>query len=178
MNSIVLTASAENRNTIKITDKYLSSKIIPMLQESRFFRVQDGWAKVALQNVLNTEETIERLLDTNWPDQVKQSLSNMASALRSKPSQAVLLEVERDLWPLKLRDFDLPAFIVPIRPEWAMHLFDVEIASQDLFGGEPKLILNAENVYYRSSFPKVLHSPGRVLWYVSSGNKRYQGSMS
>ena len=59
-----------------------------------------------------------------------------------------------------------------------MHLFDTDIASgQDLFGSEPSLILNAENVYYRSSTPKVLSAPGRVLWYVSAGNKLYQGSM-
>jgi hypothetical protein len=58
-----------------------------------------------------------------------------------------------------------------------MHLFDVNIAEQDLFGGEPSLILNTENVYYRSGFQRILSAPGRVLWYVSSGNKRYQGSM-
>ena len=58
-----------------------------------------------------------------------------------------------------------------------MHLFDVDIAKQDLFGSDPTLILNAENVYYRSSVPKVLSAPGRILWYVSAGKKRYQGSM-
>ena len=93
------------------------------------------------------------------------------------PNPSVLLEVEKRLWPLKITDVDIPTFIVPIRPEWAMHLFDMDIARQDLFGSEPSLILNAENVYYRSSFPKVLYAPGRVLWYVSAGNNRYQGLM-
>lgn len=177
VNNIVLIASAEGRNTIRITDQYLSSKVIPALQESRFFRVQDDWVKIALQTVLKTEETIMRLSDSDWPEYVKQPLKKIASALSTMPSQSILLEVEKTLWPLKIKDIDLPTFIVPIRPEWAMHLFDVEIASQDLFGSEPALILNAENVYYRSSRPKILCSPGRVLWYVSSGNKRYQGSM-
>jgi hypothetical protein len=89
----------------------------------------------------------------------------------------ILLDAEKNLWPLKMKDLDSPAFIVPIRPEWAMHLFDADIASQDLFGGEPSLILNSENVYYRSSSPKILSAPGRILWYVSSGSSRYQGSM-
>ena len=78
---------------------------------------------------------------------------------------------------MKIKEVDVPAFIVPIRPVWAMHLFDTDIAGQDMFGGEPSLILNAENVYYRSSAPKVLSAPGRVLWYVSAGDQNYQGSM-
>ncbi len=36
--------------------------------------------------------------------------------------------------PAKITDADIPAFIVPVRAEWAMSLFDSEIASQDLFG--------------------------------------------
>jgi len=88
------------------------------------------------------------------------------------------LQVERSLWPAKLTDIDIPAFVIPIRPEWAMHLFDPYIASQDLFGGEPSLIFNVENVYYRASRPEVLSAPARILWYVSSGRGKYQGTMS
>ena len=77
-----------------------------------------------------------------------------------------MLDLEKGLWPLKIRELNIPTFIVPIRPEWAMHLFDEDIAKQDLFGGEPSLILNAENIYYRASVPKVLTAPGRILWYV------------
>ena len=48
-----------------------------------------------------------------------------------------------------------------------MNLFDEHLASSDLFGAKPKLALNTENVYYRSSFPAKLCAPSRVLWYVS-----------
>lgn len=177
INNIALTASAENRTTIKINDEYLPKDVIATIQECGFFQIRDGWAKIALQQNLDVNKTILRLTDSIWPEYVKEPVSNIVSILQSSPSHPILLEVEKSLWPLKIVDIPIPAFIVPIRPIWAMHLFDVDTAGQDLFGGDPSLILNAENVYYRKRFPKVLSAPGRVLWYVSSGGKRYQGSM-
>lgn len=177
VNNVVLIASAENRSTIRVNDEYLSEKVVAALNESGFFQIQDGWAKITLQEVLDVNETVTQLSNSVWPDYVKNPLSDIVLALQSAPNQSVLLEIEKRLWPLKIEEADIPAFIVPIRPIWAMHLFDVDIAGQDLFGGELSLILNAENVYYRKSFPKVLSAPGRLLWYVSAGKMRYQGSM-
>jgi len=176
-NNIVLTASAENRTVVKISDEYLSPKVIAALLECGFFKIQDGWAKVALQGAIDIVGSPAQLSNFNYPDYVSQYFSDIISVLQSTPTQSILLEIEKSLRPLKIKNIDLPVFIAPIRPEWAMHLFDVDIASQDLFGGESALILNAENIYYRSSVPKVLSAPGRILWYVSSGDNKYQGSM-
>lgn len=177
VNNLVLTAAAENRNIIKVTDGFASEKVILSLQESGFFQIQDSWVKITLQEVADVSDTIARLTNSVWPDFVMKPIDTLASTLSNSPSQAVLQEIEKSLWPFKIIDVNIPVFIVPIRPEWAMHLFDVDIAKQDLFGSEPSLILNAENVYYRSSTPKVLSAPGQVLWYVSAGNNRYQGLM-
>jgi predicted nucleic acid-binding protein/ribosomal protein S18 acetylase RimI-like enzyme len=177
VNKVVLTASAEKRNLIRVVDAHLPAPVIFALQDNGFIKVKDGWFKATLPKILRSYEVIEQLSSHDWPDYAKGSLNNLASSIPSSPNKSTLLEIEKNLWPLKIGDIDLPCFIVPIRPEWAMHLFDVDIASQDLFGGDPTLILNAENVYYRKSSPKVLSAPGRVLWYVSQGKKRYQGLM-
>jgi predicted nucleic acid-binding protein/GNAT superfamily N-acetyltransferase len=177
VNNIVLTASAEGRNAIILNDEYLSESIVSSLREGGFLRVSDSWLKITLHGILGKQEVVAKLSASCWPDFARETAGNMLSVLNSTPSQSVMLEIEKWLWPLKMRDVDIPTFIVPIRPEWAMHLFDVDIARQDLFGSEPSLILNAENVYYRSSAQKVLSAPGRILWYVSAGKKRYQGSM-
>ncbi|HVN48128.1 MAG TPA: N-acetyltransferase, partial [Bacteroidota bacterium] len=58
---------------------------------------------------------------------------------------------------------------------WPFNLFDEEIANTELFGAEPKLVMNNQNVYYRSSKPLILKAPSRILWYVSY-NKNYPGS--
>jgi hypothetical protein len=78
------------------------------------------------------------------------------------------LALEHAVWPATLTDVDLPAFIVPIKPLWAQHLFDEEIASGQLFGARPDLALNDEAIYYRSSRnSRGLRAPSRLLWYVS-----------
>jgi hypothetical protein len=56
-------------------------------------------------------------------------------------------------------------------------LFDHNIAKQTLWGADPSLVLNVENVYYRSSRTR-LASPARILWYVSQGTGDFQGAMS
>jgi len=177
VNNVVLTASGENRNAIIVTDERLSESIVFALREGGFLRIPSGWLKMTLHGILGEQEVIAKLAISSWPDFTRETTSKMLSALNSMPTQTVMLELEKWLWPLKIKNVDIPIFIVAIRPEWAMHLFDVSIARQDLFGSEPSLILNAENVYYRSSAQKVLSAPGRILWYVSAGRKRYQGSM-
>jgi len=83
------------------------------------------------------------------------------------------IEIERFLWPAKIVAGALQSFIVPIRPDWAMHLFDYNMASKTLFGADPRLALN---VYYRASRPYILSAPSRILWYVSQ-DRKYTESM-
>lgn len=65
---------------------------------------------------------------------------------------------------------DIPTYLVPIRPGFAMGLIDRDSASEDLFGGDPSVLLRVRNVYYRSkSRHKMLKAPGRIIWYVSEG---------
>jgi predicted nucleic acid-binding protein len=177
VSDLVLIAAAENRYIIKVDDEYMSEKVIFSLLESGFFRVGNSWVKIALQKIIDIEDVVKELTSVDWPDYLESSVHQLLLTLNSSPSQTALQKIERILWPAKIKDLDIPAFIVPIRPEWAMHLFDFNIARQDLFGSEPSLILNAENVYYRSGSQKILSAPGRLLWYVSAGRKRYQGVM-
>lgn len=81
------------------------------------------------------------------------------------------------MWPAKLTDSALPCFIVPIRPQFAEHLFDEGLASGGLFGADVDLALNPESAYYRAARPGIITCPSRVLWYVSS-SQAYTGSMS
>lgn len=59
-------------------------------------------------------------------------------------------------------------FIIPIKPAYAISLFDTKAASEDFFGGRSRILMRWTNVYYRSkTHHKVLKPPGRILWYVS-----------
>jgi len=92
----------------------------------------------------------------------------------SSADKSSLLNIERNLWPLKIEELDIPAYVVSIRPKYAMHLFDERISSEDLFGGDSRLLLNIENSYYRSLRGPEIRAPGRILWYVGKGERHYQ----
>src|SRR5690606_24678519 len=76
--------------------------------------------------------------------------------------------LERHLSPLKINDFEIPTYVIPIKPVWAEQLFDDKSREKlPLFESEDKLLLNRENVYYRASSKGSLVAPARILWYVS-----------
>merc|ERR1712098_849960 len=75
--------------------------------------------------------------------------------------------LERHLSPLKIQDLDIPTFIISIKAVWAEQLFnDRSNEKLHLFESKNELLLNRENVYYRSS-SRNLSAPARILWYIS-----------
>ncbi len=178
----VLTSSREKRILTRITDTFLSDVIRDALKENGFVPSDDIWIKANLPVVEKAEDLALRLvsLTGELPGSIQHFKKN-AEALKNAVSihdERILLEIEQSLWPAKIADIDIPAFIVSIKPEWAMQLFDFGIADQDLFGGKEHLLLNSENVYYRhATHTKIISTPARVLWYISQG-KNYQDTKS
>lgn len=89
----------------------------------------------------------------------------------SRQMQYVLLE--KALWPLKLSDANIPCFIVPIKPEYAIQLFDEELYNQELSlfcNDKVEPALSIENVYYKTAVQSIKEAPARILWYESSSN--------
>ena len=81
-------------------------------------------------------------------------------------------ELEALCSPLALTAADQKYFLIPIRPNFAMSLFDRQQAANDLFGGDTKVLLRWDNVYYRhKTHHKVLTPPARLLWYVSQDRR-------
>ena len=86
------------------------------------------------------------------------------------------LELELSCSPL-ISDPIQSCFLIPIRPGYALNLFDRQQSSHDLFGGEPKTLMRWSNVYYRRvSHQLTLTAPARILWYVSGSQKQIVGS--
>ena len=74
--------------------------------------------------------------------------------------------------PVSLKDAEERCFIVPIKPAYAMSLFDRQSASDDLFGGKSEILMRWENVYFRrKTHHRVLQAPARLLWYESGDVK-------
>lgn len=174
----VVRAYADRRRLVEISEPYL-----PLgggtMDEMGFTRVDGVWRKHLVQACCSRVELVDAIdsIPDGDVDPILSRLRSVLSMPASSASPANMSQVERFLWPVKITGTAVPTFIVPIRPVWAAHLFDEDLAGQDLFGASAHLALSFRNVYYRSANPPHIHSPARVLWYVS-GEKGRQGTGS
>lgn len=77
-------------------------------------------------------------------------------------------ELAKSCAPVRLVDHEETDVIVPIRPGYAMSLFDRQAARDDMFGGRQDALMRWANVYYRKkTHQHVLTAPARMFWYES-----------
>ncbi|MEG5138107.1 MULTISPECIES: GNAT family N-acetyltransferase [unclassified Microcoleus] len=162
----------ENRQFTRIIDPYLEKTVLQAIQEDAFVRVNDGYMKANIAVAKTSAELSKYLAKLAAMGQEYNFCLKIAETLNTKELTQDLItisELERHLWPAKIIDADLPAFIIPIQPRWAKDLFDEELANQYLFDSQSDLALRRELVYYKRNNgglkPRVI---GRILWYVSS----------
>ena len=158
VHQFVLTAARECRTLVKVTDPCLTPAAIDILQEGGFFSADNAWTRISISVIGTAEQVRSRftsLAVDHPPLRIHLEKAANVVELACKGDASQMLSAERSLWPAKVTDTHLPAYIVPIQPVWAMNLFDSGMANQDLFGGDPTLILNVENVYYRSCRPRI-----------------------
>ena len=175
-----LTAAAdEQRSIVTVTETRLADADKNILNEFGFALCGDIWAKIALRRVGNLnlirKAVTDLKLDSNLELAKHAALNaiNTAAELRDPVAYAA---IERQLWPAKVIESDVPTFIVSIEPKWAQHFFDAELGSQLLFGLREDLHLGVEGAYYRKKKNNNMAAPGRVLWYVTQGDG--DGSMT
>jgi hypothetical protein len=174
-------SARENRNCTKVSDTSAGPVVTEALREIGFVSVGETWMKFNLASVETAENIAARLLElANTALELKEGVTLITKALadlQQNPSLALASQIERALWPAKIIDSGLPSFVIPIKPEWAEHFFDEELASSRLFGLRHDLHFGREAIYYRAKQMSGLRCPGRILWYVSQGDKK-TGSMA
>ena len=81
-------------------------------------------------------------------------------------------ELERHCSPLVLSTCKR-AFLVPVRPGYAISLINSSQSANDLFGGDIRVLLRWDNVYYRKKTRhRMIQAPAQILWYVSRDIKK------
>ena len=141
---LLRTCVEEGRKRIVLEDRYLTV-------EQRNFLLNFGFQTQDEEFVKEIRNEIVRIADLPW-----NNLSNQQ-----------LLRIENVFFPLKIRDLDIPCYIVPIKPYWAGQLFDSVVSGGQLFGADPSRLWSFENVYYRHTKPITEKAPARILWYES-----------
>ena len=166
-------AARDGQAGVLLTEPRLTDDLQAACDDLGFLAVLAGRLKIVVSGVHTATAIAGRLEQLGLPDPV---IGQLGAVLRSTLDPNTASDLEHLLWPTKIADADIPGFIVPIRPEYAQHLFDESLAKQSLFGAEIDLALNPESVYYRSASQQIVKCPGRILWYVSKDSK-FDGTM-
>ncbi|MEK7991355.1 MAG: GNAT family N-acetyltransferase [Thiotrichaceae bacterium] len=179
VNQILQYATDNNKNIIKISDKYIVEDFLFALEKHGFIHIGQEWYKINVYHVGDVSSLQPHL------DKIKAYSSDLSRFVENKLEKSLkvdkntknhLLPIEYALYPAKIIDIDIPTFIVSIKPIWAMNLFDYRLGEQDLIGAKLNTLFNIENVYYCSNHRKIITAPSRVLWYISKGDGKFQGT--
>lgn len=103
--------------------------------------------------------------------QMLSAINGLCPAIASKFNDMEDLEIERRCSPIDLESGENKYFLIPIKSNYAMNLFDTKQAGANLFGVigvNLNVLLRWENVYYKTkSHHCMLQPPARILWYQS-----------
>jgi ribosomal protein S18 acetylase RimI-like enzyme/predicted nucleic acid-binding protein len=170
---IIAFSIGKKLHRIIINENRLSDAQENILALMGFVKSNDTWEKISLSGLFTFDELLSNTLIKNSVD--TENILNKINSSEGLLKEVLKVELERKLWPVKISDISIPAYIIPIKPHWASHLFDFYISNSNLFGASETLSWNRENVYYRSVNPVSEKSPARILWYLSSEDKSATG---
>ena len=152
-------AIATNMEKIQVHLDASSLRLLPALHDIGFLKYHDAFVRLTFPRTLERRVVLDRA-SLAIPE-IRESLQNMPD-----------VELERQFSPLIIPGAR-PTFMVPIRPGYAMSLFDSKGAGDDLFGGRTNVLIRLQNVYYRkANHVHLMKAPGRIFWYVSSPQSR------
>ncbi len=177
---MITRAVDENRSIVSLTDPAVAEFVLNECQQLGFVKNERGAAKAnfaGIRDLADLSRPVE-VLRSQRPELSPVCIAVQKTVARCGTNHGSAEDIdylEHLLWPLKVNDNRAASYMVPIWPQWAKHLFDEHLAGQDLFAPDTFLLLQHENVYYRSAHPPVLSAPSRVLWYVT-GDRNYHGA--
>ena len=149
-------ALASNLRIIEFERDALGENLISHVLEIGFLEHEGRYFRVCLPGSTNRKGLL-RQVATLLP-----TVSANYATLAAK-------RLELHCSPADVEEYEKSYVIVPIKPAYAMSLFDRQQAESDLFGGEKSTLLRWDNVYYRRiSHRNILMPPARILWYESA----------
>lgn len=153
-------AVENNLDMVKFEASALTPSLIPDLLEMGFIKYSDSFVRFCFSRCFSRQK-------------VMYAISKLCSESLSNYQDMPNLKLERCCSPLDLKETNQGYFLIPIRPSYAMSLIDRRQSANDLFGGDPLVLLRWDNVYYRKvNRHKMIKAPGRILWYVSNPIKQ------
>ena len=172
-------AAEARASFVAVDEPLLTPDVAAMMGRWGFFEDDNRYVKVVVAESGDRsalQGRLSQILESRRFPYVSRSLLDVARTAHPADTET-LASLEAAVWPSKILDAGVPTFVVPIKPHWAHNLFDDRLAERTLFGAPEHLALSREGVYFRAKRNGGgLAAPGRVLWYVSAGGRKYPGS--
>ena len=151
----IASAVAHCRNLVVFENTGAPRDLVPHLLDMNFVDHNGAFLRYCFSSPLNREEALSQIVA-------------LLPGCEEDFRRLSTLELEECCSPCSIEDADQDYFLVPIRPSYAMSLFDVDRSADDLFGGRTTVLLRWENAYYRAKTQhRMLKPPARILWYVT-----------
>lgn len=169
LGAVALRAASAGRILTSISDPHMTPAAASFMTELGFFEQGNSLWKCGFLGAVTVDEICGRLGDAALPSDAHAAADRVLTELRATENRSFpeSARLERTLWPARVLGVGIPSYIIPIQPSWARELFDSRLAAQGLFEPEQTLILNPQNVYYRSAQGGNPPPGARVVWYVS-----------
>jgi GNAT superfamily N-acetyltransferase len=169
LSMFVYGAARSGRLVTCVSDSLLDAALSQLLPDLGFISGETRSWKCGMLGCISSAELLARLRSEVLPADARAFVDNLiidveATGTLGFPSSARL---ERRLWPARILGVGIPSYLAPIQPQWARELFDTELALEGLFPPNRQLILNHENVYYRSGRGVRPPAGARLIWYVT-----------
>lgn len=165
---------------IEIAKAKISDNTISSLMACGFIDNGEALLRIVDRRVLSPEQvSTVPILQANNPLQITIS-RYQKDRDAGKDCTDLVFSLEKAQWPLKIASSDIPCYIVPIRAEYAVQLFDENLANDhiSLFSNtKTEPALSIENVYFKSKRHSVPGGPARILWYVSQSEYMQTGAI-
>ena len=162
-----------NAQGIQISKEGLDGDVCGALRDCGFFDDKDCLLRIIKAGIVCAKELqpVKTLpADSPLNLAIKRFGNDWCTGALS-PEQVV--SIEKAMWPMKLAETHVPCFIVPIKADYAVQLFDENLYNQEfsLFENDKsEPALSIENAYFKTARHSVSQAPARILWYVSSSN--------
>ena len=148
-----------DQDLVEIRATAISPYLRPDLLDMGFTAHPDRYLRFCFSRVLSRPEVLDKIAE-------------LSPGARPAYEDMSDLQLERHCSPLSLAA-EQGYFLIPIRPGYALSLFDRLQSANDLIGGDATVLLRWDNVYYRvRTLHKMLKPPARLLWYVSRPQKQ------
>jgi len=153
---------------IIIKKELLKKEMIQPFLECGYIQNDDILYKIIVKLIASIPE-----LQFKIKDIAAEHSLNITSAQQSQSSD--LVKFEKLFFPCKVAEASIVNYIIPIRPSYAMNLFDENLSKTNISffpNSNVEPALSIENAYYKSDRNVPQKYPARILWYISQDKKQ------